>query len=488
MSTTSTVDNSARPEVGKYSKRLCNLSKVESQLLLKYHAKQFDKTATRPQLLTSLFLVKPELKENVNTRLFCFEIYEDENTKERRIRYHNVEQSDEYPERRSKTQQIDIDAILKNLENTGDDHLGAKVEVDSLDGDQNTDHQNTAPKHDIKQAEKQNDENKSNDVFYTPYPRTRVQEPNLPRPQLDAQVEQDIFNSSLVSTLHSISNRLESNKRRPIVSKNLQYDADEDISCFFTKINAAAQGQGLSTDQDKISLATQVLSTSTIGSQLLGLCGPDDFKDWTRFSTKLLRMTGSSFKSYEQQFLSYKRLPGQPSSLLMAKLIDLYRRSCEYPENQQLNKFEERHIRMRFVLCLEPELRSLLEDRLSTIESDKLTLELVAERCQELETFYNLGSNAVKKVNAVAEETTSRQFNNNQFEALLNAIKEMRPNQRKYKGPNPTGDTLLEGFRIRNVKFGSCIHGDKCNYKHSTPPASVIKHMKNKYNVTPKSA
>ena len=467
MSTTSTVENAARPEIGKYAKRLSNLSRTEARLLVKHYTKTYDKSANRTQLLTCLFICRPEFRENATEKFAMFEIYETQDG-EKRIRYHDGDRTDEFQERPTSTTQIDIAAILVDLNREETENTDKKIETDSLDGDQLK----------MEETEKTTDNQKS--LYSTPFPQARfLPKPGMDLPRFDEpHNEQTIINSCLVSTLNTISDRLTSTKKRPFVSKNLQYDESEDISNFFTKVTAAAIGQGLTTDADKVSLATQVLSTSTVGSQLLGLCNPDDYTDWSRFCNKLLRMTGTSYKTYEQQFLAYKRLPGQSSSLLMAKLIDLYRRSCEYSESTKLNKYEEKHIRMRFILCLEPELQSLLEDRLSGTDSDKLTLQYVAEKCSELECYYKLGSNKKPTVNVIRNKTLQE----GQFETLLNAIKSM--NQPKKSRIN---DTLLKGYCLRHVK-GSCSFKDKCRYKHTQAPEDVLAHMKEKYNVEPKSA
>ena len=469
MSTTSTMDQSARPEIGKYAKRFTNLSKVEAQLLVKHHSKTYDKSASRSQLLTCLFIVRPEFREKAAEQLVLFEIYENDQ-KERRIRFIAGEQTEEYPERPCSSQQIDIEAILADLQKEEAEKADKKIETDSLDGDQN-----------LKVEVNQKAEDKT--IYSTPYPQTRfLPKPGLDSTRFDENNEQSMINSCLVSTLNSISDRLTANKKRPIVSKNLHYDDTEDISCFFTKISAASVGQGLTKDEDKISLATQVLSTSTVGSQLLGLCNPDDYSNWSKFCNKLLRMTGSSHKSYEQKFLGYKRLPGQSSSLLMAKLIDLYRRSCEYSEDKELNIFEQKHIRMRFILCLEPELQSLLEDRLSTIPADELTLEYVAEKCSELECYYKLGSNKKASVNVVNDSAIS----DSQFGVLLNAIKDMNQTRNGMRRSKPINDSLLKGYCIKFVQ-GRCTN-QPCKYKHTPAPEDVLTHMKQRYHVKPKSS
>ena len=469
MSTTSTVDESARPSVGKYSKRLCNLSKQETQILVKHFHDDIDLTAAnRSQLLTILFERKPEFKQDHQTRLVCFEVVEDR--EQHRLRFINCEHDVEYPERPCTSTPVNIGEILMQLQQS---------------------EQQAVKKLDIKPQNLENTLEKSgSDLdYHTPHHKAtfKLQRPELKRPVEPKDVGQDAVNNQLVHTLLNITDRLQSStQKRPFVSRHLQFDDSEDISVFFNKITCSAQGQGLTEDSQKINLATQVLSTSSTGSQLLGLCEPEDYKDWNKFCLKLLRMTGSSYKSYEQQFLGYERLPGQPSSLLMAKLIDLYKRSCQYSETQELNKFERRHIRMRFLLCLEPELRSLLEDRLSNVKED-ITLEHVASKCQELETFYRLGSNKPKQVNAVNTKQESG-MSDSQFEVLLEAIQNLQPSKVPRQTDKPRiNDSKLQGYCMRFVK-GTCPFDEKCKYKHTPVPDAVLKHMKQRYKVIPKSA
>ena len=466
MSTTSAIDTSARPECGKYSKRLCNISKAEAQLLVTHYDNNADLTTltSRSQLLETLFTAKPEFMIDALDRLFCFDIILDNET--HRIRYVNCEHDDLYPERGSTSTIINIEEIIRKVRSA----LNISQDVQKLDNDSLETHTSVHN-------------------YHTPHqPRMSFK---FPKPEEKADyTNQDMINSSIVDTLQRISNKLQgstgSTSKKPFVSKNLHYDDAEDISIFFNKISASAQGQNLKNDSDKINMAVQVLSSSSTGSQLLGLCSEDNYTDWKRFCTKLLRMCGSSHEFYEQQFLAYERLPGQPSSLLMAKLIDLYRRSCEYSETQKLNKFEERHIRMRFLLCLEPELRALLEDRLSNMKPQDMGLETVAEKCQELETYFRLGRNKPKVVNAI-KQTQESGFTEQQFKTLLEAIKSI--NQPKSaKSKQVITDPDLKDFCMRFVK-GTCPFGDRCRYKHDSPvPEAVLKHMKQRYKITPKSA
>ena len=474
MSTTSAIDNSAKPEKGKYSKRFNNFSKQESQLVLQHYDKNADLASltSRPQLLEKLFIAKPEFIIDALDRLFCFEIKQD--GVGYRISYVSCEHDDEYPERPTTSTQVDVAGIIRNLQKSIEEKNETEKQIEVS---------NDRKGNEIDSLERNSDLSEHN--YHTPHQLKTSFKLPIPEKIEPQVVTQDVINVSLVDTLQSISNRLQSPtlSKKPFVSKNLHYDDTEDISVFFNKISASAQGQGLKSDSDKINMAIQVLSSSSTGSQLLGLCSEEDYTDWKRFCQKLLRMTGSSHKSYEQQFLAYERLPGQPSSLLMAKLIDLYRRSCEYSETHKLNKFEERHIRMRFMLCLEPQLRSLLEDRLSSIKED-INLEQLSQKCQELEVFYRLGSNKPKTVNTIKQETS---FTDKQFKTLLEAVQNLSTtNQPRTKRP-PINDPQLLGFCMRHVK-GTCPFGEKCKYKHSKVPENVLKHMKQRYNITPKTA
>ena len=479
MSTTSTVDESAKPSPGKYSKRLTNLSKNEAQTVVRHFNQDADLTgASRVQLLILLFQAKPELKNFHQTLLLCFEVYQDHT--QHRLRFINCDHNDEFPERPCSSTQVDMTKVLQHFdtENIGtvvknDEEITNQTDADLID-----------------KTEESLDAKNSDLNYYTPHHRTnfKLQKPEV-KPFIDSNpVNQDKINSSIVDTLQTISNKLQNStksSKKPFVSKNLHYDDSEDISIFFNKISASAQGQGLKSDNDKINMAIQVLSASSTGSQLLGLCNDQDYEDWTRFCQKLLRMTGSSHKSYEQQFLSYERQPGQPSSLLMATLINLYKRSCQYSETQTLNKYEQRHIRMRFLLCLEPQLRSLLEDRLSGFK-EEVDLEQLSQKCQELEVYYRLGSYKPKVVNAIKQETSPSE-QQQLLKSLLEAVQNLtNGNQPKARRP-PINDALLKGFCMRNVK-GTCPFGDKCKYKHSKVPDDVLKHMQQRYNIKSKTA
>ena len=140
---------------------------------------------------------------------------------------------------------------------------------------------------------------------------------------------------------------------------------------------------------------------------------------------------------------------------------------------------------MRYMLCLEPELRSLLEDRLSNMKKENVDLETVAEISQTLEITYRLGSNKPKTINAISEEPT---LSNDMFKTLLDAIKNISQSTSKQTDKPRFVDSKLQDYCMRYVK-GTCPFGDRCKYKHTTPvPEDVLKHMKQRYKVVPKSA
>ena len=470
-------------EIGKYSKTWHTLSKLECVLLSKFYLKFHDKTHTREQIIRLIFIKQPELQQNTETKLLAFEIYvKPDDDKARRIKVIDIAEPDEleYPKRTGKGARINIDDIIADLalDDTEDD-IVVKDEID------------LPPPAQAAQGTKGTGLPlpKLHEKFYTPFAGGPPAENFKPD---DPEAKFDPVNVSIVTAIGQITDKLvaiEGRKNKNFISsKNLRYDNDEGVDSFLRMIEIASRGQNLTRDEDKVALAHQVLSQSAQGSQLLGLCSSEDVSSWQKFSTRLMSMQGLSAKSYELKFLSATRKPGQSSPMFMAKLIDCYKRSQECPDDYELNRFESRSVLMRFCQALEPQLKNLLQDRLSTAKmsgNEIYDLDQVATLCQQLETCFELGSHAKAKVNAITDkpaqvsETTSLI---NLMKEQINQIKKLTAAEKESAGSDkkPISDhTQLQGYCLWNLK-GDCGRSH-CKFKHTPAPIDVIEHFNANY-------
>ena len=460
--------DSAQP--GRYSKKLSELSKLECQVITKLHAGNFDDTATREQLLRVLLMKKPELKSDAAEKLICFEIYKKE--EKMRIKAHAIDDPDtnEFPTRVGRGAKIKIADVLASLtlaEATKDEDL------------------------DIKSIKSENEETQA-ELLASQTPAT----PALPRPtetfytpgatQNDDFSQADL-NYTMVEAVTKITERIErmplEKQKSNINSKSLHYDNDQPIHNFIRMIQTNAKGQGLKTDEERIRLAVQVLSQSASGVQLLGMTSEDDLTDWSKFTSRLMSMQGLSARGYELQFLGYKRKPEQSAVMMMSELIQLYKLSQSYPDGYELNNFESKNIIMRFTQILEPELRNLLQDRLSTAKengTDTSNLDFVARQCQQLELCFELGANAKKTVNAVkTQESTS------ELAEIMNVVKEQLKEIKKLKSQRSNEKNFkrleyktLDGFCFYYAKNNQCRRGENCKYKHKNIPKKIFDRMR----------
>ena len=498
MSQVSSID-AENNAVGKYTKSWQSLSKTECLILSKFHLKLFDNSLTREQIVRLILLKDPDLIKTIETRRLAFEIYEKTPVDgTRRIKFVNIDQPDEieYPIRSGHGARIKVDEIITNIAlQDADDDLQLKDEFEIDQIPITVAAQVPAPTSILAPAPKATlmpHPNVRQEKFFTPFGKGEPTE----SPIFEEKV--DPVNASIVTAIGRITNQLEEiqfRKSKPVItSKNLRYDDAEGVDSFLKMIEISSRGQKLYRDEDKVALAHQVLSQSAQGSKLLGLCTDADVSSWQKFSSRLMSMQGLSAKSYELKFLSATRKPGESAPMFMASLIDCYKRSQEYPDAQILNRFESKSVLMRFCQSLEPELRNLLQDRLTTAKmagNEIIDLDKAATLCQQLETCFELGSNARTKVNAVSKGATASASENPQIINLLKeqldhmrkltSSKNNRRNSRDSKKGKKTGKHLgLKGYCMFYISNKGCNY-DNCRYKHETAPADVMEHYSKHY-------
>ena len=292
--------------------------------------------------------------------------------------------------------------------------------------------------------------------------------------------------------------------------KHLRFDPEDGVGNFLTNIETAARGHRITKDTDIIQMAVSSLSTSTKGFELLGLCGPEEYADWTKFKAKLYLMESSNEESFSKKFKNYKRAEGQHAASLMSKLKDLYCKSRGYKNAAELDDRDLRTIREKFFDTLDPSLAGLGKQLFSERNRDpnEHVLDSIARLIVEVELNFNLGVhktastslNNIFQANQPVNQITSTHTDEvadlkamicqlSEEVEKINAIRMGPPNQtsqsqprgqnQQYRSQREQASTFsqnMRGFCYR--KIASKCPNQFCKYDHGRAPQDVVDYVR----------
>ena len=368
---TGSLTSNQANQLGKYKKLLNNVSKSESESLLS-HCGGVIRGDTRHNNMINILTLKPELRRNWETTYVYFEIYENGGKKYRRAALDVDTITDYEDERQTKGTKVDIAKIVADLELIKDDNAIVSEEEDEID----------------QQAQ--------NRTIFESFKTERTDSDGLKNTVLSlvekiSQLEAKSNDPPKSAIQHTPSHH---QKLIALNPKQLKYDEDDGVGRFLTNIENVIRSHRITSDEDKIQIAMNCLTTSPKGPDLLGVVSEEHLRSWSEFKDRLYMMESSSKKSFSLKFKQYKRGPNQPCGQLMNKLQELYLKSKGFDSNHTFSDIEIDIIKERFLDCLEPQLMHLLEDKISDSEyrnENMNHLETVASRCMQLEENFRLG-------------------------------------------------------------------------------------------------
>ena len=507
--TQSTDSSSSRNhfQPGKYKKHIQELLKNEARALCKLYAQPYAQTDSRHHLLLKVFREDIDFEANYSTKYIYFEITEEDNLYT--IECFNEEdiEEEEFKQIRTSTgAKVDIAKILLEL---------AKEKSSGR----------------ISEEEDNSQKPKTNPEDNSAMMDTML---ILQRSILDMMANMQATNDGntkatqdLVAAQMKVLEMNAEAKNNKIFlpnPKNIKYEEEDGTEHFLNKIQAFCIGNKISSDDNKIRFAINGLSATKRGARLVQLCKGDDMTSWEKFAAKLSLIDGQSKQNYLIKFNNYTRKPDENASILMAKLIEYYRKSMGYNEDTELIMQDKVAIKNRFLGALEPILRKMLNEQLTTMEYNQkdisTELDTLAARTMRMEENCQIGIHAPKSsINNLStlygQYSTSNQ-NFTQESEIVNLLKQQqRENQRrfdkieknyknyqnqvqKWKPKHETRkfntSTQKPTFRkyspevLKSAK-GYCIffmegkcNRDNCAYKHDNIPEDIKRDINRKLN------
>ena len=192
-----------------------------------------------------------------------------------------------------------------------------------------------------------------------------------------------------------------------LVTPKVKYDSNIEIRRFLGQIETYAAANGIHTDANLIAIALAAMDQSDEGSLVKETLEENDYKSWSLFKTKLIRLLGHTEEYYRNYFQTFKR-GSMRIGLALSCLTQAFKRGWNI--DRQLTKLEEDMILSQFVNSLDGPLKVLLKS-----EIKKLNFSSVTERALELEACLgkdnqinalSLGPNAVDQINAIQPQST----------------------------------------------------------------------------------
>ena len=468
---TTSIGSGKYNQPGKYKKLLQNVSKSESESLLS-HCGGVIRADTRHNNMINILTLKPELQTNWQTRYVYFEIYERDGKKYRSATLDVDDTTAFEEERQTKGTKIDIIKIVADLQSV----VEKPIASDEDDDDE------------IKPQNK---------TIFESFKSEHTDSDGLKNTVLSL-VEKisklEAKNENLTKTHQTPSHH---QKLIALNPKQLKYDEDDGVGRFLTNIENVIRSHRITSDEDKIQIAMNCLTTSPKGPDLLGVVSEKHLRSWAEFKDRLYMMESSSKKSFNLKFKQYKRGPNQPCGQLMNKLQEFYLKSKGYDSNHVFSDIEIDIIKERFLDCLEPQLMHLLEDKISDSHyrnEDINQLDTLATRCMQLEENFRLGIHQAKNSVAINHIETRP----DDYVAIINMMKQQaegindlkkkmaemqvepkteprfrRQPQNKYGNIDTK---RLQGFCLSAIKNGKCMK-PLCRYSHARPPPAVIEYV-----------